>query len=191
MDLSVRRACSWPTCWRRFLKSCPPCCAQSLPAAFRYSSRIRILTFYPCRIQGSKKAPDPGSWCRQRHRWCTLVCEYLCQFSKKLERERYSLLRGLGETDSWKKNLKSKSRGSVPSLRVQISQQNPRSSGGDVTERLLVKSGSQGSAACGGQDKEKEEGEGLEDQLLHIQMKEVPSGEDSDGKLTVNCYQRC
>jgi hypothetical protein len=31
----------------------------------------------------------------------------------------------------------------------------------------------------------------LEDQFLHIQMKEVPSGEDSDGKLTVNCYQRC
>ncbi len=54
-----------------------------------------------------------------------------------------------------------------------------------------MKSGSQGSAACGGQDKEKEEGEGLEDQILHIQMKEVPSGEDSDGKLTVNCYQRC
>ena len=42
-----------------------------------------------------------------------------------------------------------------------------------------------------GLDKEKEAGEGLEDQFLHIQMKEVPSGEDSDGKLTVNCYQRC
>ncbi len=36
-------------------------------------------------------------WC-QRHRWCTLSCEYLHEFYG-----RNGILRGLGETDSWKK----------------------------------------------------------------------------------------
>jgi hypothetical protein len=35
----------------------------------------------------------------QRHRWCTLSWDYLCEFSNKLEWPYW----GLGETDSWKK----------------------------------------------------------------------------------------
>ncbi len=39
-----------------------------------------------------------------RHRWCTLSCEYLREFSKNFERAlMVPILRVLGETDSWKK----------------------------------------------------------------------------------------
>ncbi len=37
------------------------------------------------------------------HRWCTLTCEYLREFWKKLEMILYVIIRGLGEGDSWKK----------------------------------------------------------------------------------------
>ncbi len=40
----------------------------------------------------------------------TLSCEYLREFSKKIE----TTLKGLKETDSWKKNQSRKSRGTVP-----------------------------------------------------------------------------
>jgi hypothetical protein len=40
----------------------------------------------------------------QQHRWCTLSCEYLCEFEKKnLTVLMIHILRGLRETDSRKK----------------------------------------------------------------------------------------
>jgi hypothetical protein len=41
-------------------------------------------------------------WC-QRHRWCTLSCEYLCKFAKKFETALKGIFRGSGKSDSWKK----------------------------------------------------------------------------------------
>ncbi len=38
----------------------------------------------------------------QRHWWCNLNCEYLCEISKKNWNRPNSILRGLGETDLWK-----------------------------------------------------------------------------------------
>ncbi len=46
-------------------------------------------------------------WCRW-HQWCTLTCEYLREFSKKIWNDPNVIFRGLGEGDSWKKNLKQK-----------------------------------------------------------------------------------
>jgi hypothetical protein len=46
----------------------------------------------------------------QRHRWCTLSCEYLREFSKKFE----TALICSAETDSWKKHCRRKSHGTVP-----------------------------------------------------------------------------
>jgi hypothetical protein len=43
----------------------------------------------------------------QRQPWCILSCECLRKFSKKIRNGPIGILRGLGETDSWK-NLKSK-----------------------------------------------------------------------------------
>ena len=43
----------------------------------------------------------------QRHCWCTLSWEYLRELSKKIWNGPNGVLRGLGETDSWK-NQKSK-----------------------------------------------------------------------------------
>jgi hypothetical protein len=37
------------------------------------------------------------------HLWCTLNCEYFCEFSKKTLNGPNGILRSLGETDSWKK----------------------------------------------------------------------------------------
>ncbi len=49
-------------------------------------------------------------FCR-RCRWyrlCTLTCEYLREFSKKIRNDPAVIFRGLGKDDSWKKNLKQK-----------------------------------------------------------------------------------
>ncbi len=37
------------------------------------------------------------------HRWQTLSCEYLREFSKKFRYDPNGIFRGMGETDSWKK----------------------------------------------------------------------------------------
>ncbi len=49
---------------------------------------------------------------RQSCRWCTLSCEYFRKFLKNLKRPN-GILRGLGDTDSWK-NWNRKSCGTVP-----------------------------------------------------------------------------
>jgi hypothetical protein len=69
---------------------------EKLPAMLRtVSSSGSIQVFIP--DPDFLPMPDPGSrgqkrqrirMC-QRHRWCTLTCEYLCEFSKKLERDRW------------------------------------------------------------------------------------------------------
>ncbi len=41
------------------------------------------------------------------YRWCTLTCEYLREFSKKIRNDPSVVFRGFGEDDSWK-NLKQK-----------------------------------------------------------------------------------
>ncbi len=41
-------------------------------------------------------------WCRW-HRWCTLTCDYLREFSQKIQNDPNVIIRGLGEGDSWKK----------------------------------------------------------------------------------------
>ncbi len=38
----------------------------------------------------------------QRHRWCTLSCEYFREFSTKIWIGPHGILRGLRETDLWK-----------------------------------------------------------------------------------------
>jgi hypothetical protein len=96
---------------------------EKLPAMLRSVSAGSIQVFIPDPVPDFLPMPDPGSrnqkkgtrsrirMC-QRHRWCTLSCEYLCEFSKKLERDRWY-------SEAWgklihEKNLKSKSRGTVP-----------------------------------------------------------------------------
>ncbi len=72
---------------------------EKMPAMLRSVSAGSIQVFIP--DPDFLPMPDPGSRGQKRHRipdpdvsttprWCTSSCENLCEFSKKLERDRYS-----------------------------------------------------------------------------------------------------
>ncbi len=55
------------------------------------------------------------------HRWQTLICEYLREKFEKIWNSPNGIIRGLGETNSWKKTRNKKSRDTVP-LKILSSQ---------------------------------------------------------------------
>ncbi len=78
----------------------------------------------------------PAAICHQWHRWCTLTCEYLPEFSKKFEMI-LKLLPGAWGKVIHEKNLKQKSRDTVPlSLKYSVGDPDQHSFGPPGSESI-------------------------------------------------------